>query len=59
MKHLNTSELSNVVGGGAWDDFWQGVGEWMAETAYSKENMRIMESDPADIRDENPNDPLL
>lgn len=59
MKELNSVEISQVSGGGLWDDFWQGVGAWMAESAYSEENMRIMGADPADIRAENPNDPLL
>lgn len=59
MRKLNSVEVSQVSGGGVWDDFWQGFGAWIADNSYTDENMRIMEADPADIRAENPNDPLL
>jgi len=59
MKELNSLETAQVSGAGLWDDFWQGVGRWMADKSYTQENMRIMRADPADIREEHPNDPLL
>jgi len=59
MRKLKKTEISKVCGAGIWDDFWQGVGRWIADQSYSEENMRIMNTDPEIIRQEYPNDPLL
>ena len=69
MIELNTNEIKSICGAGAWDNFWNMVGEMVgssvASAAYSQESKTLHDigggkgSVSLDTYLNNQNDPLL